>query len=92
MRLTAQDPAALAAYANKAVKIDIEIGKTNGEVLVVPVAAVATSQDGSTRVQVQRKDGQVGDVSVKLGLTANGLVEVSGPGLADGDRVVVGSK
>lgn len=92
MRLTAQDPAALAAYANKAVKIDIEIGKTNGEVLVVPVAAVATSQDGSTRVQVQRRDGQVGDVSVKLGLTANGLVEVSGPGLADGDRVVVGSK
>ncbi len=92
MRLVAQDPAALAAYANKAVKIDIEIGKTDGAVLVVPVAAVATSQDGSTRVQVQRPGGSVQDVPVKLGLTANGLVEVSGTGLAEGDRVVVGSK
>jgi peptidoglycan hydrolase-like protein with peptidoglycan-binding domain len=92
LRITAQDPAALAAYADKAVKIDIEIGKTNGAVLVVPVAAVATSQDGSTRVQVQGSGGQVRDVPVKLGLTANGLVEVSGTGLAEGDRVVVGSK
>ncbi len=92
MRLVAQDPAALAAYANKAVKIDIEIGKTDGAVLVVPVAAVATSQDGSTRVQVQRPGGSVQDVPVKLGLTANGLVEVSGTGLTEGDRVVVGSK
>lgn len=92
LRLVAQDPVALAAYANKAAKIDIEVGKTNGEVLVVPVAAVATSQDGSTRVQVQRKDGSVQDVGVRLGLTANGLVEVSGTGLAVGDRVVVGSK
>ncbi|GAA3437216.1 peptidoglycan-binding protein [Kutzneria kofuensis] len=92
MRLVAQDPAALAAYANKAAKIDIEVGKTNGDVLVVPVAAVATSQDGATRVQVQRKDGRLQDVPVRLGLTANGLVEVSGTGLAEGDRVVVGSK
>ncbi|MFI9383515.1 peptidoglycan-binding protein [Kutzneria sp. NPDC052558] len=92
MRLVARDPAALAAYANKAAKIDIEVGKTNGEVLVVPVAAVATSQDGSTRVQVQRAGGQLKDVPVRLGLTANGLVEVSGDGLTSGDRVVVGSK
>jgi peptidoglycan hydrolase-like protein with peptidoglycan-binding domain len=92
MRLTAADPAALAAYANKAAKIDIEIGKTNGDVLVVPVAAVATSQDGSTRVQVQGNDGSVHDVPVRVGLTANGLVEVSGTGLAEGARVVVGSR
>jgi len=92
MRLIADDPTALAAYATKAAKIDIEVGKTNGEVLVVPVAAVATSQDGSTRVQVQGKDGAVRDVPVRVGLTANGLVEVSGTGLAVGDRVVVGSK
>jgi len=92
MRLVARDPAALAAYADKAAKIDIEVGETNGDVLVVPVAAVATSQDGSTRVQVRRADGQVKDVPVRLGLTANGLVEVSGDGLGPGDRVVVGSK
>jgi hypothetical protein len=92
MRLTAQDPAALAAYANKATKVDIEVGKTNGDVLVVPVAAVATSQDGSTRVQVQGTDGSVHDLPVRVGLTANGLVEVSGTGLTEGARVVVGSK
>ncbi|HEX4222756.1 MAG TPA: peptidoglycan-binding protein [Pseudonocardiaceae bacterium] len=90
--LVAADPAALGAYANQAATIEIQIGRTAGEVLVVPEAAIATGQDGATRVQVQGKDGQVHDVQVRLGLTANGLVEVSGTGLAQGDRVVVGSK
>jgi peptidoglycan hydrolase-like protein with peptidoglycan-binding domain len=92
LRLVARDPGALAPYANQAAKIDIQIGRTDGDVLAVPVAAVATSQDGSARVQVQRGNGQVQDVRVKLGLTADGLVEVSGTGLAQGDRVVVGSR
>jgi hypothetical protein len=92
LRLVPKDPRALAAYANQAARIDIQIGRTDGDVLAVPVAAVATSQDGSTRVQVQRRDGQVQDVPVRLGLTADDMVEVSGTGLAQGDRVVVGSR
>jgi hypothetical protein len=94
LRLVAWDPAAPAAYAGKSAKIDILVGKTDGDVLAVPIAGVATAQDGSTRVQVQGAGNQVRDVPVKVGLTANGLVEVtplSGE-LKPGDRVVVGSQ
>ncbi|MGW4489135.1 hypothetical protein ACWEOE_35525 [Amycolatopsis sp. NPDC004368] len=93
-RLAVADPKALAAFAGQAVRIDIEVGATSGDVLVVPVAAVATSADGATRVQVQRADGRVEDVPVRTGLTAGGLAEVSTTGatLAAGDRVVVGTR
>ncbi|MEV4599893.1 hypothetical protein AB0K15_21150 [Amycolatopsis sp. NPDC049253] len=94
VRFAAADPKALAAYAGQAVRIDIEVGATSGDVLVVPVAAVVTSADGTTRVQVQRAGGAVDDVAVRTGLTADGLVEVTATGgaLAAGDRVAVGTK
>jgi hypothetical protein len=93
LRLTTPDATALGAYAGQAVQITIEVGSTKGDALVVPVAAVVTGADGQARVQVQRASGQVQDVPVKLGLTAQGLVAVtpvSGT-LAAGDRVVVGT-
>lgn len=93
LRLTVPDATALGSYAGQAVQITIEVGSTKGAALVVPVAAVVTGADGQARVQVQRASGQVQDVPVKLGLTAQGLVAVtpvSGT-LAAGDRVVVGT-
>lgn len=94
LRLVAQDPAALAAYAGQSVKIEVEVGSSGGEVLVVPVAAVTTKADGKARVRVQAADGSVRDVPVVLGLTALGLVKVDpadGGVLVAGDRVVVGA-
>jgi len=94
LRLVAQDPAALAGYAGQPVKIEIEVGSSGGEVLVVPVAAVTTKADGKARVQVQAADGALRDVPVALGLTVLGLVEVDpadGGQLQAGDRVVVGT-
>lgn len=94
LRLVAQDPVALAAYAGQSVKIEVEVGSSGGEVLVVPVAAVATKADGKARVRVQASDGSVRDVAVALGLTALGLVGVEptdGGDLKAGDRVVVGA-
>src|SRR5204863_21319 len=68
----------------------------SGEILFLPTLPVrvdtVTTRAGATRVQVQGNDGSVHDVPVRVGLTANGLVEVSGTGLAEGARVVVGSK
>jgi hypothetical protein len=94
LRLVARDPASLAAYAGQSVKIDIQVGKTDGDVLAVPIAGVATAQDGSARLQVQGAGDRVRDVPVKVGLTANGLAEVTPVNgeLKAGDRVVVGSQ
>jgi hypothetical protein len=91
LRLSAKDPAALAGFAGQSVKIGIEVGRTNGDVLTVPIAAVVTGADGTARVQLARAGGRFEDVPVKLGLSAQGVVEVSGT-LGAGDRVVVGSQ
>ena len=94
LRLVARDPAALAAYAGQSAKIEVEVGSSGGDVLVVPVAAVSTKADGKARVRVQAADGSVRDVPIVLGLTALGLVGVEpadGGVLVAGDRVVVGT-
>jgi hypothetical protein len=94
LRLVPKDSAALASYSGQAVKIGIEVGSTGSAVLVVPVAAVSTGADGTSKVVVQRADGQPESVLVTLGLTTSGLVKVTpagGGALAAGDRVVVGS-
>ncbi|MEV7046032.1 peptidoglycan-binding protein [Amycolatopsis sp. NPDC051061] len=94
LRLVPKDSAALASYSGQAVKIGIEVGSTGGAVLVVPVAAVSTGADGTSKVVVQRAGGRTESVLVTLGLTTLGLVKVTPAGggvLAAGDRVVVGS-
>ena len=74
------------------VKIVIPVGGTDGAVLVVPVAALSATADGSTRVEVEQADGTTRFVSVAPGLSTGGRVEVTplAGALTDGDRVVVG--
>lgn len=85
-------------------RLDVPIESTEGEVLAVPVAALATAADGDTRVEVLRGDAsgdRQGDgggpvtefVTVRPGLTAEGLAEVEPVDgeLAEGDQVVVGT-
>ena len=74
------------------VKIVIPVGGTDGAVLVVPVAALSATADGSTRVEVEQADGTTRFVSVAPGLSTGGRVEVTPlvGALTDGDRVVVG--
>jgi hypothetical protein len=60
---------------------------TERNVLVVPVGALLALQEGG--YALQRPDGQL--VAVKTGLFAKGRVEVSGAGIAAGDRVVTTS-
>jgi hypothetical protein len=93
LRFTATDPAALAPFSGQALKITVEVGTTGGDVLTVPVAAVVTNADGHARVHVQAAEGATRDVQVTLGLTAQGLVQVTPEGgpLEAGDRVVVGT-
>jgi hypothetical protein len=80
--------------ADATVKVSVVVGSTSDPVLVVPVAAVTTGADGQARVQVERGTGRTENVRVQVGLTALGYVQVgaSGGGLAENDRVVVGTK
>lgn len=91
LRISVPDPGPLAGQAGAPVKVTIEIGASDGKVLTVPLAAIRTSADGKSRVQV-RHDGGAKDVQVTLGLSAAGLVEVkpAGGALKRGDEVVVG--
>lgn len=74
------------------VKVTIPVQSTGGDVMTVPLAALAAAADGSARVQVEDGDGTTRFVVVDTGLAAGGYVEItSADGLLHaGDRVVVG--
>lgn len=77
-------------------RITIPITSTGGEVLTVPLAALAAGGDGSVRVQVEdpATPGETRTVIVSTGLETTGFVEVAPVegSLAAGDRVVVGQQ
>ncbi|MFT3875919.1 MAG: hypothetical protein QM708_05800 [Propioniciclava sp.] len=81
-----------AAEQGQGMRVAIEVGATEGEVLVVPLAAVSGSANGLARVQRRGPNGRT-DIEVRAGLVADGYVEIApvDPGTLDaGDEVVVG--
>jgi hypothetical protein len=81
------------AWLGQDVRVTIDAASTPKPVLVVPVAAVSTGQDGTTTVTVLHKDGARVRVPVRAGLASNGLVEVTPAGselLRPGDLVITG--
>jgi hypothetical protein len=74
------------------VKVTIPVQSTGGDVMAVPVAALAAAADGSSRVQVEDGDGITWFVVVDTGLAAGGYVEITAVdgSLHTGDRIVVG--
>jgi peptidoglycan hydrolase-like protein with peptidoglycan-binding domain len=73
------------------VRVTIPIKSTQGAVTAVPNSAVSLAADGTSRVQVKRKD-LLEYVVVTPGLSADGFIEVTGVTgkLAPGELVVVG--
>jgi hypothetical protein len=84
------DPAATGTWDQAPVNVTITTGNISN-VLAVPVDALLALADGSYAVEVAGTGGIHHLVPVTLGLfdDAGGLVQVSGPGLAAGQRVVV---
>jgi hypothetical protein len=81
-------------WTGRNVRVTFTAAATDGEVLVVPVAALSSGGDGVARVEVVGDDGAVTLVDVEPGLSAEGFVEVTpldGDTLEAGDLVVVGS-
>nr|WP_296067588.1 efflux RND transporter periplasmic adaptor subunit [uncultured Actinoplanes sp.] len=79
-------------FTGEDVRLTVTAATTGKAVLVVPVSAVFSAADGSTRVLLAPDDGRRKPVTVRTGATSGGFVEVSGDGLAEGDRVVVGER
>ena len=73
------------------VRVTIPIKSTQGAVTAVPNSAVSLAADGTSRVQVKRKD-TLEYVVVTPGLSADGFIEVSAVNgkLEPGELVVVG--
>lgn len=92
--LDAPDPDTVAALAGLNVKVTIPIETTDGEVLVVPLAALTAGGDGASRVEVVESDGTRRLVAVEVRLVSGGYAEVRparGESLDEGDPVVVGT-
>jgi hypothetical protein len=84
------DPAATGAWDQAPVEVTITTGSVSNA-LVVPVDALLAQSGGSYAVEVVGADRIHRLVPVSLGLfdDADGLVQVTGSGLAAGQRVVV---
>ncbi|QJW35529.1 efflux RND transporter periplasmic adaptor subunit [Cellulosimicrobium protaetiae] len=88
--VTPDDPAALAgddAPVASTARVAFAADRRD-DVLTVPVAALLALAEGGYAVE-RVDDGGTALVAVETGLFADGRVEVSGAGLAAGDRVVV---
>jgi hypothetical protein len=84
------DPAALGKLDQAPVNVSITTGRVSNA-LVVPVDALLSLEEGGYAVEEVGANGVHHLVAVTTGLfdDADGLVQVSGPGLAAGQRVVV---
>ncbi|GAA0442149.1 peptidoglycan-binding protein [Actinoplanes capillaceus] len=77
-------------FAGEDVRLTVTAATTGQAVLVVPVSAIFSAADGSTQVLRVPEGDRRRPVTVRTGASAGGFVEVSGDGLAEGDRVAVG--
>jgi HlyD family secretion protein len=80
--------------AGQDVRLSVEAAATEGEVLVVPVAALFAGADGQTAAFRVTGDGRREKVIVTVGVTGDGHVAVTPVEgtLEPGDQVVVGTR
>lgn len=82
------DPAAASALQEAAVTVDIP-SERREDVLSVPVGALLAITPDQFGIEVVDDDGTTRQVPVETGLFAGGRVEISGPDVEEGLRVVV---
>jgi peptidoglycan hydrolase-like protein with peptidoglycan-binding domain len=87
--VTFDDPAKVGGFEKSPVTVDLP-GEIRKDVLTVPVTALLAMPSGGYGIQVV-EGGKAHDVAAKLGIFAQGRVEVSGPGLREGMKVGVAS-
>ena len=91
MVVTIDDPAALTAAAFDQAPVTVQVVSTAAEnVVAVPVEALLVLAEGGFAVELVDDDGASTShlVSVELGASADGWIQVTGD-VAEGDTVVV---
>jgi hypothetical protein len=90
VRVTPSDPSATGSLDQAPVDVSITTASVK-DALVVPVAALLALADGGYAVEEIESNGVHRLVAVELGIfdDADGLVQVSGAGVAAGQRIVV---
>ncbi len=86
LRVDVADQESLAALAGSAVTVEVSTDVAQ-DALIVPVTALLALAEGGYAVEVVGDAGAVRLVGVEVGLIAEARVQVSGEGLAAGDRV-----
>lgn len=80
--------------AGRNLRLEIKVGATDGEVLTVPITALATAMDGVTRVELvtDAESRSTTLVEVTTGLAVDGVVEISSADerIREGASVVLG--
>ena len=85
--ITPVRPTATGTGQNVAVQVSL-VTQSVRDVLAVPIAALLALAGGGYGVEVAGPDGDARLVGVTTGLFANSLVQVSGPGIRAGMKVV----
>jgi peptidoglycan hydrolase-like protein with peptidoglycan-binding domain len=83
------DDAAAAPDLDQAPVTIHAVTETHADVLVVPVEALVALREGGYAVETVDATGHRAYVAVTLGLFEDGVVEITGTGLAEGQKVVV---
>jgi HlyD family secretion protein len=78
-------------YLGMSADVEIIIA-TSENVLVLPARAVRRNEDGSRFIVVERSDATTVNIPVEVGLNADDLVEISGEGLREGQKVLLPSR
>jgi peptidoglycan hydrolase-like protein with peptidoglycan-binding domain len=86
--ITLDDPAPAEPYTSASVEIELT-GRQREDVLAVPVTALVAVPGSGYALEVPQEDGTTEMVEVDPGMYADGYVEVSGDGIAEGTEVVV---
>ncbi|MDE3723492.1 peptidoglycan-binding protein [Nocardiopsis sp. N85] len=82
-------PDDVAGFLDRA-PVTVEVrGEAREDVLAAPVGALIALSGGGYGLSVVAADGTVRDVPVETGWFSDGLVEVSGDGVAEGTEVVI---
>lgn len=87
--------AAPSTIVNTSVALKIAVSSTRGAVLTVPTNAVSTAADGDQRVELALGGTKTRFVTVSVGLSAQGYIEVTpipAGALKAGDAVVIGAR
>ncbi len=73
------DASGAEALAGRNLRLEVKVGATAGEVLTVPITALATAMDGITRVELvtDAESRTTTLVEVTTGLAVDGVVEIS---------------